>query len=130
NKGERILRTEHDGTGNAVPCQTDGADEDAVLVKRNAAGRTIERRSENRDDRQPGRWAESDEAARRAEFVDVGGKEVRKPDTDERTWRGVTHARREMLLNDKPGGAGRERVLVAAQICGRARFRNAAGNIE
>src|SRR5205814_10604647 len=35
-----------------------------------------------------------------------------------------------MLLNDEPGGARSERVLVAAEIGGSAGFRDATGNIE
>ena len=119
---KRILRAKHDRAGHAVAGHADAADEHAVLVKRNAARRAIQRRAENRDDGEAGRAAEADDAARLAEFVDVGKKQIREADADERSGRSVAHAGREMLLNDESGGARGERVLVAAEIGGRPGF--------
>ena len=82
-KGEWILRTEDERAGNAIAGDADATDVDAVFVKWDAARRTIERRAEHRHDGQPGSAAETDDAAGRAEFVDVGRKQIRKADTDE-----------------------------------------------
>src|SRR5204862_6442861 len=113
-----------------VAGNADSADLNSVLVKRHSARRTVERRSEDRDNRQARRRTESDDAARRAELVDVGREKIRETDTDERAGRGVAHPGREMLLDDESSGARRERVLVTAQIRGGAGFRTAAGTNE
>ena len=129
-EGERILRAEHDRPRPVVANDADAADVDSVLVKRDAARRTVERRSEDWHNRQPRRGTESDDAARRAELVDVRREKIREPDADERARRGVAHAGRKMLLDNEAGCARSERVLVAAQIGRGPGFRDAAGNIE
>src|SRR6476469_6992374 len=130
NERERILRTKNDRARSVVAGHADAADVDSIFVKRNAARRTVERSSEHWNNRQAWRWTESNDAARRAELVDVRREQIREPDADQRTGRGVAHAGREMLLDDEAGGPRRERVLVAAQIRRGPGFRDAAGNIE
>jgi len=130
NKRERILGTEHQRPRDSVTGNSDAAHENSVLVERNPAGRAIERRAQDGHDRQAGRRTESDDAAGRAELIDVGRKQIRKAYADERTGRGVANSGWKMLLDDEPGRARSERVLVAAEIRGGTGLRDTAGNIE
>ncbi len=61
-------------------------------------------------------------------MIHIRNEKVGKTHTDQRTRRGVIHARWKMLLNNESGRARSERVLVAAQVSCGSRFAYRSGD--
>ena len=126
-----VADDERNGKIGAVAGHADPADENSIFVKRQTAGRTIQRRTGNGKPHHAGR-SSANRRRRHSEKlfepIDIGKRQVGKPHADEWPRRRVFYAIREMLLDDEAGRARSERVLIAAQECGRARFGNRVGN--